>query len=44
MAKSAKSKAPDPTKIEEAEKQITEYSRTVKYTVTEYSFELSSRN
>lgn len=29
----------DPSQIEEAEKQIREYSRTVKFTVTEYSFE-----
>ena len=33
------SKRPDPAQIEEAEKQIREYSRTVKFTVVEYSFE-----
>ena len=32
-------KPPDPERIAEAETQITEYSRTVKFTVTEYSFE-----
>lgn len=39
MAKSARRKLPDPARIEEAEKQILEYSRAVKFTVTEYSFE-----
>ncbi len=39
MARSAKRKLPDQARIEEAENQILEYSRTVKFTVTEYSFE-----
>jgi Protein of unknown function DUF262 len=39
MAKQTKRKLPDQAKVEEAEKQIIEYSRTVKFTVTEYSFE-----
>lgn len=39
MARRTKRKLPDPMKVEEAEKQIREYSRTVKFTVTEYSFE-----
>jgi hypothetical protein len=37
--KNARRKLPDPAHVEEAEKQILEYSRTVKFTVTEYSFE-----
>lgn len=37
--KAARRKLPDPTHVDEAEKQIMEYSRTVKFTVTEYSFE-----
>lgn len=37
--KNARRKLPDPAHVEEAEKQIAEYSRTVKFTVTEYSFE-----
>lgn len=32
-------KQPDQSQIDEAEKQIREYSRAVKFTVTEYSFE-----
>lgn len=39
MAKSTRRKLPDAEHVEEAEKQILEYSRTVKFTVTEYSFE-----
>lgn len=39
MAKSTRRKLPDVEHVEEAEKQILEYSRTVKFTVTEYSFE-----
>lgn len=40
MARKTKKRAlPDPAKVEEAERQIREYSRTVKFTVTEYSFE-----
>ncbi len=34
-----KAKQPDMIQVEEAEKQIKDYSRTVKFTVTEYSFE-----
>lgn len=37
--KATRRKLPDPAHVEEAEKQIMEYSRTVKFTVTEYSFE-----
>lgn len=37
--KKATRKLPDSARVEEAEKQIMEYSRTVKFTVTEYSFE-----
>lgn len=37
--KNARRKLPDPAHVEEAEQQILEYSRTVKFTVTEYSFE-----
>lgn len=32
-------KPADPAKVEAAEKQISDYARTVKFTVTEYSFE-----
>lgn len=39
MARKTRRKLPDPAQIDEAEKQIREYSRTVKFTVTEYSFE-----
>ena len=39
MAQKTKRKLPDPAQIDEAEKQIRDYSRTVKFTVTEYSFE-----
>lgn len=39
MAKSARRKLPDPVQVADAEQQIMEYSRTVKFTVTEYSFE-----
>ncbi|MEL6467766.1 MAG: DUF262 domain-containing protein [Pseudomonadota bacterium] len=39
MVRKTKRKPPDPAQIEEAEKQIREYSRTVKFTVVEYSFE-----
>lgn len=37
--KKAKRKRPDAAHVEEAEQQILAYSRTVKFTVTEYSFE-----
>jgi len=39
MARATRRKRPNPERVEEAEKQIVEYSRTVKFTVTEYSFE-----
>lgn len=39
MARSARRNRPTPERVEEAERQIIEYSRTVKFTVTEYSFE-----
>lgn len=39
MARKTRRKPPEPARVEEAEKQIREYSRTVKFTVTEYSFE-----
>lgn len=39
MAKQTRNKLPSTAQVEEAEKQIREYSRTVKFTVTEYSFE-----
>ena len=39
MAKKTRRILPDPAQVEDAEKQIREYSRTVKFTVTEYSFE-----
>lgn len=37
--KATRRKLPDPDHVEEAERQILAYSRTVKFTVTEYSFE-----
>lgn len=39
MARAPRRNRPDPERVEEAERQIIEYSRTVKFTVTEYSFE-----
>ncbi len=39
MVRKTKRKLPDPAQIDEAEKQIREYSRTVKFTVVEYSVE-----
>jgi hypothetical protein len=39
MARNTRRRLPDRAQVEEAEKQIREYSRTVKFTVTEYSFE-----
>jgi len=39
MARATRKNRPDPERVEEAERQIIEYSRTVKFTVTEYSFE-----
>ncbi|MBL4801878.1 MAG: DUF262 domain-containing protein [Emcibacter sp.] len=39
MARKTKRKLPDPAQVDAAEKQIREYSRNVKFTVTEYSFE-----
>ncbi|MEL7197902.1 MAG: DUF262 domain-containing protein [Pseudomonadota bacterium] len=39
MAKASRKNRPDAEQIDEAERQIVEYSRTVKFTVTEYSFE-----
>jgi len=39
MAKATRRNRPTPDRVDEAEKQITEYSRSVKFTVTEYSFE-----
>lgn len=39
MARKTRRKLPDPARIDEAEQQIRDYSRTVKFTVTEYSFE-----
>lgn len=39
MAKATRRNRPNPDRVEEAEKQIVEYSKTVKFTVTEYSFE-----
>lgn len=39
MAKGTRRNRPNAERIEEAEKQIVDYSRTVKFTVTEYSFE-----
>ena len=39
MTTKTKRKPADPAKVEAAEKQISDYARTVKFTVTEYSFE-----
>lgn len=39
MARKSKRKVPSPEQVQEAESQITAYARTVKFTVTEYSFE-----
>lgn len=39
MTRKSKQNKPDPEQIKEAEKQIREYSRTVKFTVVEYTFE-----
>jgi hypothetical protein len=39
MARATRRNRPSAEWVEEAEKQIIEYSRTVKFTVTEYSFE-----
>lgn len=39
MARSTRRNRPNPDRVEEAERQIVAYSRTVKFTVTEYSFE-----
>jgi hypothetical protein len=39
MARITRRKSPNPEQVAEAERQIIEYSRTVKFTVTEYSFE-----
>lgn len=39
MTTKTKRKPADPAKVEAAEKQINDYARTVKFTVTEYSFE-----
>ena len=39
MTRTMRRKLTDPIQVEDAEKQIREYSRTVKFTVTEYSFE-----
>ncbi|CAA7621583.1 conserved hypothetical protein [Candidatus Terasakiella magnetica] len=39
MATKTKRKPADPAKVEAAERQISDYARTVKFTVTEYSFE-----
>ena len=39
MVKAARRKPPDRAQIIKAERQIKEYSRTVKFTVTEYTFE-----
>lgn len=39
MAKQSKRKGPTSDQVEEAESQIIEYARSVKFTVTEYSFE-----
>ncbi|MBL1261378.1 MAG: DUF262 domain-containing protein [Thiotrichaceae bacterium] len=39
MRQKKSNKQPDQSQIDEAEKQIREYSRAVKFTVTEYSFE-----
>jgi Protein of unknown function DUF262 len=39
MVRSTRRKLPDPAQIDQAEQQIRDYSRTVKFTVTEYTFE-----
>nr|CAA6821745.1 MAG: Unknown protein [uncultured Thiotrichaceae bacterium] len=39
MKQKKSNKQPDQLQLDEAEKQIREYSRAVKFTVTEYSFE-----
>lgn len=39
MAKATRRNSPNLEQVEEAERQIVQYSRTVKFTVTEYSFE-----
>jgi hypothetical protein len=39
MTMKTKRKPADPVKVEAAEKQISDYARTVKFTLTEYSFE-----
>lgn len=39
MAKATRRNSPNAERVEEAERQIIEYSRTVKFAVTEYSFE-----
>lgn len=39
MANATRRRLPEPAQVDAAEKQIREYSRTVKFTVTEYSFE-----
>lgn len=39
MARAVRRNRPDPDRVAEAERQILEYSRAVKFTVTEYSFE-----
>jgi len=39
MARKTRRKAANPAQVEEAEKQIREYSRTVNFSVTDYSFE-----
>lgn len=39
MARATRRNRPNQERVEEAERQIIEYSRTVKFTVTEYSFE-----
>jgi len=39
MVAASKTRFADPIKVEEAEQEILAYSRTVKFTVTEYSFE-----
>jgi len=39
MAKQSKRKGPTPERVAEAESRIIEYAKTVKFTVTEYSFE-----
>jgi Protein of unknown function DUF262 len=39
MVKATRRNSPTPEQVEEAERQIIQYSRAVKFTVTEYSFE-----